>query len=42
VYENHVDGAIEQISRELKILPKLEITNFTSIWNWKYTDIELI
>ena len=42
VYENHIDGAMEQISRDLKILPQLEITNFTSIWNWKYTDIELI
>ncbi len=42
IYENHSDGAQEQISRELKLLPKLEILNFTSIWDWKYTDIELI
>jgi thymidylate synthase len=42
IYENHRDGAQEQISRELKVLPKLDIPNFTSIWDWKYTDIELI
>jgi len=42
IYENHRDGAQEQISRELKLLPKLDIPNFTSIWDWKYTDIELI
>lgn len=42
IYENHIDGAHEQISREFKILPQLELPNFTSIWDWKYTDIQLI
>ena len=42
IYENHIEGAQEQISREPYKLPKLEITNFTSIWDWKYTDFELI
>lgn len=42
VYENHIEGAQEQISREPFTLPTLEITNFTSIWDWKYTDFELI
>ena len=41
VYENHVDGAKEQISREAKALPKLEITNRKSIWDRQYTDLEL-
>jgi thymidylate synthase len=41
VYENHVEGAKEQISREPKALPKLEITNFKSIWDRQYTDLEL-
>ncbi len=41
VYENHLTGAQEQISREPKSLPKIEITNFTSIWDWKYTDFEM-
>jgi len=41
VYENHITNAKEQISREPYKLPTLEITNFTSIWDWKYTDFEL-
>jgi thymidylate synthase len=42
IYENHIDGAKEQISREPKKLPILELPNFTSIWDWKYTDFELV
>jgi len=42
VYENHIEGAKEQISREPKPLAKLELLNFTSIWDWKYTDFELV
>ncbi len=42
VYENHIENAKIQIAREPKSLPKLELPNFTSIWDWKYTDIELI
>jgi len=41
VYENHIDGANKQLSREPKKLPTLELPNFTSIWDWKYTDFEL-
>lgn len=41
IYENHIDGAKEQLSREPKKLPTLELPNFTSIWDWKYTDFEL-
>lgn len=42
IYENHIEGAKEQISREPKKLPTLEIKNFTSILDWKYTDFELL
>ncbi|EKD25261.1 MAG: thymidylate synthase [uncultured bacterium (gcode 4)] len=42
VYENHITNAKEQISREPYKLPTLEITNFTSIWDWEYTDFELV
>ena len=42
MYENHLEGAKEQIAREPKPLPKVELPNFTSIWDWKYTDFELI
>jgi len=41
IYENHMDGAKEMISRTAKPLPTLEITNFESIWDWTYKDIEL-
>lgn len=42
VYENHIENAKIQIAREPKLLSKLEITNFTSIWDWNYTDFELV
>lgn len=42
IYVNHRNGALEQISRQPRALPQLEITNFTSIFGWKYTDINLI
>jgi thymidylate synthase len=42
VYENHIENAKIQIARTPFKLPTLEITNFTSIWDWKYTDFELI
>jgi thymidylate synthase len=41
IYENHIEGAKEQISREPKPLPNIEITNFRSIFDWQYTDFEL-
>ncbi|MBU0614835.1 MAG: thymidylate synthase [Nanoarchaeota archaeon] len=41
IYKNHVDGLREQISREPKKLPKIKTNNFTSIFEWKYTDSEV-
>jgi thymidylate synthase len=38
IYLNHVDGLKEQLSREPKSLPKLTTENFTSIFEWVYTD----
>lgn len=39
IYVNHLDAIKEQIQREPKELPSVEITNFSSIFNWEYTDI---
>lgn len=41
VYENHIQWANEQMNRESKELPKLELTNWKSIWDWQYTDFDL-
>jgi thymidylate synthase len=41
IYENHVEQVKEQLSRTPYSLPKLEIKNFTNIFDWQYTDIEL-
>ncbi|MBU0628214.1 MAG: thymidylate synthase [Nanoarchaeota archaeon] len=42
IYSNHVDGLKEQFSRVPKKLPTVKTNNFTSIFNWKYTDSEII
>jgi thymidylate synthase len=41
IYTNHVEGLKEQLSRELKKLPTIKTENFTSIFEWKYTDTEV-
>jgi thymidylate synthase len=41
IYQNHIDGAKVQVDRTPKKCPKLEITDFTSIFNWKCTDYKL-
>ncbi|MFC1731389.1 thymidylate synthase [candidate division KSB1 bacterium] len=43
IYENHIEGAKEQITRDPKKypLPKIETKNFKSIFEWKYDDTEL-
>ncbi len=41
IYENHIEWAKEQMNRTSKELPKLELTNWKSIWDWQYTDFEL-
>lgn len=44
IYTNHVDGLREQLSRdpEKYSLPKIETENFTSIFEWKYTDTRVV
>lgn len=44
IYENHVDAVKEQLSRhpDKYKLPSIKTNNFTSIFDWKYTDSELV
>ena len=42
IYENHVEGAEEQISRETYNLPKIKTENFNSIFDWQYQDSKII
>jgi len=42
IYENHIDKLTEQLSRPIYELPKIEILNFKSIFDWEYTDVKLI
>jgi thymidylate synthase len=44
IYSNHVEGAKELLTRdpEKYALPKLETEQFTSIYDWKYTDSKVI
>ncbi len=37
IYENHVEGAREQLLREQRELPRIVTDNFESIFNWQYT-----
>lgn len=41
IYENQMEGANEQLQRQPLPLPKLNITKFTSIFDWDYRDAEL-
>jgi thymidylate synthase len=40
IYANHLDGVKEQLTRDPKTypLPTIKTENFTSIYDWKYTD----
>lgn len=42
IYENHIDGVVEQLKREEFTLPKLKLIDFKSIFDWKYTDAKVI
>jgi len=44
IYVNHIDGLKEQISRDPNKypLPKIKTEKFTSIFDWVYTDSEII
>jgi len=38
IYVNHIDAIREQLSREPKALPRIKTENFSSIFEWHYTD----
>ncbi|MBN2458108.1 thymidylate synthase [Candidatus Woesearchaeota archaeon] len=42
IYSNHKEGLKEQLSREPYKLPKIKTNNFRSIFDWEYTDTEVI
>ena len=42
IYKNHVDGAKEQLKRDPHKLPRIETENFSSIFDWKYTDTKIL
>ncbi len=41
IYENHVSGAQEQVSRTPTELPTLELLNWNGIWKWTHKDIKI-
>lgn len=41
IYSNHIDLVKLQLEREMRDLPTVNITNFTSIYDWQYTDFEI-
>lgn len=42
IYSNHIEGLQEQLTREPYKLPKIQTDNFTSIFNWEYTDTKVL
>lgn len=42
IYENHFDGAKEQLLRTPKQLPLIRTNNFSNIFEWSATDSEII
>jgi thymidylate synthase len=44
IYLNHIQGAKEQLSRDPAkyALPKIETNNFKSIFDWQYTDTQVL
>lgn len=44
IFENHIDGAKEQLSRDPNKypLPKIETTNWKSIFDWHFEDTKLL
>ena len=38
IYVNHIDGLKEQITREPRKLPKISQSQWSSIFDWQYTD----
>ena len=41
IYKNHLEGAREQLKREPFNLPTIQTENFSSIFDWEYTDSKL-
>lgn len=42
IYENHIEGAKEQLTRSPLALPKIETQNFTSLFDWTYDQTTLV
>ncbi len=42
IYQNHEDGAEEQLWRETYALPSVKTPDLSSIFDWKYTDTKLL
>jgi thymidylate synthase len=42
LYENHVEQAREQLSRSPLALPTLQTDNFTSVFDWEFSDSKLV
>ena len=42
IYTTHVTQVKKQLSRSTYVLPNIVTNNFTSIFEWKYTDSELV
>jgi len=44
IYKNHIDGAKEQVTRDPNAypLPQIKTEKFTSIFDWQYTDTEVV
>lgn len=44
IYVNHLEGAKEQLARDVNLYPlsKIETVNFTSIFDWKAEDTQLL
>lgn len=42
IYENHFEGAKEQLSRKPGELPRIDTESFSSIFNWEFTDSKLV
>ena len=38
IYTNHIDGIRQQLERELRPLPEIATENFSSVFDWHYTD----
>jgi len=41
IYENHVDGLKEQLTRTPTVLPRVTTPTFTTLLDWKHTDTQL-